>query len=308
MFICSFICFFFKQKTAYEMRISYWSSDVCSSDLTDRNGKLGTLLDDVANIATKSGGPMRGVMQSVMGIDKRAHLPNFADVPLTKKAAHSVPAPNPDGPGFGKKVVLYATCYGNFNDQTPGEAAMKVLAHNGVHVRVEHPECCGMPKFENGDRSAVASAAERVADYFAPLIADGYDIVPLTTSCSLMLKFEWPLLNSANDAIRMLSENTYDLSQYMVALSKECGLAPIDDLPASIGVHFACHSRAQNMGPKAMEMLRLIPGAKPVLTDRCSGHGGKWGIFKQNFDTAVKVGRPAARAIDRKSTSLNSSH
>src|SRR3546814_4185032 len=27
------ICFFFKQKTAYEMRISDWSSDVCSSDL-----------------------------------------------------------------------------------------------------------------------------------------------------------------------------------------------------------------------------------------------------------------------------------
>src|SRR3546814_958358 len=26
--------FFFKQKTAYEMRISDWSSDVCSSDLT----------------------------------------------------------------------------------------------------------------------------------------------------------------------------------------------------------------------------------------------------------------------------------
>src|SRR3546814_2680709 len=28
--------FFFKQKTAYEMRISDWSSDVCSSDLADR--------------------------------------------------------------------------------------------------------------------------------------------------------------------------------------------------------------------------------------------------------------------------------
>src|SRR3546814_5688665 len=28
--------FFFKQKTAYEMRISDWSSDVCSSDLIDR--------------------------------------------------------------------------------------------------------------------------------------------------------------------------------------------------------------------------------------------------------------------------------
>src|SRR3546814_1933614 len=30
-----FLCFFFKQKTAYEMRISDWSSDVCSSDLRD---------------------------------------------------------------------------------------------------------------------------------------------------------------------------------------------------------------------------------------------------------------------------------
>src|SRR3546814_7001391 len=29
--------FFFKQKTAYEMRISDWSSDVCSSDLYDRH-------------------------------------------------------------------------------------------------------------------------------------------------------------------------------------------------------------------------------------------------------------------------------
>src|SRR3546814_4085038 len=31
--LCTFGFFFFKQKTAYEMRISDWSSDVCSSDL-----------------------------------------------------------------------------------------------------------------------------------------------------------------------------------------------------------------------------------------------------------------------------------
>ena len=51
------------------------------------------------------------------------------------------------------------------------------------------------------------------------------------------------------------------------------------------------------MGPKAMEMLRLIPEAKPALTERCSGHGGKWGIFMENFDRAVKVGKPAARNL-----------
>src|SRR3546814_16058857 len=32
--MCSILVFFFKQKTAYEMRISDWSSDVCSSDLS----------------------------------------------------------------------------------------------------------------------------------------------------------------------------------------------------------------------------------------------------------------------------------
>src|SRR3546814_8437892 len=31
---CVYFIFFFKQKTAYEMRISDWSSDVCSSDLS----------------------------------------------------------------------------------------------------------------------------------------------------------------------------------------------------------------------------------------------------------------------------------
>src|SRR3546814_5837298 len=33
VFVCFVYFFFFKQKTAYEMRISDWSSDVCSSDL-----------------------------------------------------------------------------------------------------------------------------------------------------------------------------------------------------------------------------------------------------------------------------------
>lgn len=263
---------------------------------TDRNGALGSYFAGAVNSITKSGGAARGVMQATLGIDKRAHLPSFADEPLTSRS-NLIPPPNPDGPGFGKKVALYATCYGNFNDQTPGEAAIKVLAHNGVEVRIEHPECCAMPKLENGDLPAVANASDRVAAYFAKLIDEGYDVVPLTTSCSLMLKFEWPLINPANEDVIKLSQHTYDLSQYIVALSKETGLAPIEPMASNIGVHFACHSRAQNMGPQAMEMLKLIPEAKPSLTERCSGHGGKWGIYKENFDTAVKVGRPAARAL-----------
>src|SRR3546814_6646518 len=36
--------FFFKQKTAYDMRISDWSSDVCSSDLSDRAASYATAI------------------------------------------------------------------------------------------------------------------------------------------------------------------------------------------------------------------------------------------------------------------------
>src|SRR3546814_13071351 len=41
---CLFFVFFFKQKTAYEMRISDWSSDVCSSDLLTYDADSGNWL------------------------------------------------------------------------------------------------------------------------------------------------------------------------------------------------------------------------------------------------------------------------
>src|SRR3546814_16086885 len=45
MLLSLVIVFFFKQKTAYEMRISDWSSDVCSSDLlVDADIKLGLVV------------------------------------------------------------------------------------------------------------------------------------------------------------------------------------------------------------------------------------------------------------------------
>src|SRR3546814_5798700 len=56
MFVtCGFVIlcfFFFKQKTAYEMRISDWSSDVCSSDLevgeADSARPLGWIVENTA--------------------------------------------------------------------------------------------------------------------------------------------------------------------------------------------------------------------------------------------------------------------
>src|SRR3546814_6633943 len=51
-----FCFFFFKQKTAYEMRISDWSSDVCSSDLAPQIS-LADFTDRNAGLIALTGGP-----------------------------------------------------------------------------------------------------------------------------------------------------------------------------------------------------------------------------------------------------------
>src|SRR3546814_6162497 len=50
MFIILFV-FFFKQKTAYEMRISDWSSDVCSSDLLTYIDNVGTTINELGGLS-----------------------------------------------------------------------------------------------------------------------------------------------------------------------------------------------------------------------------------------------------------------
>ena len=165
-----------------------------------------------------------------------------------------------------------------------------------------------MPQLEGGDLAAVAKAAKSVSTTLGPWIDKGYDIVALVPSCALMLKFEWPLIVPNDEAVKKLSEATYDISEYIVALSKEKGLAPgLGPLDGGVTLHIACHARAQNVGQKAAEMLRLVPDAQIKVIERCSGHGGSWGVMKENFETAIKIGRPVARqALNDKQSFLAS--
>src|SRR3546814_4667288 len=60
--LCMHLCFFFfKQKTAYEMRISDWSSDVCSSDLLDQRGGAVDDVRDLAVVDLARGADQRGL-------------------------------------------------------------------------------------------------------------------------------------------------------------------------------------------------------------------------------------------------------
>src|SRR3546814_2301431 len=78
MHVCVIYVFFFKQKTAYEMRISDWSSDVCSSDLPGLLGlEPGDLRADHA--AHLAGADADGAL--VLGVDDGVGLDELGDAP-----------------------------------------------------------------------------------------------------------------------------------------------------------------------------------------------------------------------------------
>ncbi len=264
---------------------------------TDRNGRMAGSVAGLANWASDVGNKMtRPVMEATAGVDRRAALPKFYGKTFTARAKSGVPAVNTAAPAHGRKAALYATCFVNYNNPAMGELTRKVLAHNGVDTEVVYPSCCGMPQLEQGDLAKVADSARKVAGELRGWIDDGYDIVALTPSCALMLKFEWPLIVPDDENVRRLSAATRDISEYLVDIARNEGLADgLQPLPGGVALHLACHARAQNMGQKAADLLRLIPDADLKVIERCSGHGGSWGIFKENFDTALKVGRPVAR-------------
>ena len=264
---------------------------------TDRNGELAGAVAPVANWATKtSNGLTRPVMEKLGGIDRRAALPKFHGRSFALRAKIAAPPVNAAAPAHGRKAVLYATCFVNYNNPRIGEAARAVLAKNGVATEVAYPRCCGMPHLEQGDIGRVAEHARAVSAALLPYIEQGFDVVALVPSCALMLKFEWPLILPEERAVKRLAQATFDISEYIVDIAKKEGLAPgLGKLPGGVSLHLACHARAQNMGAKAAEMLRLLPQPDLAVIERCSGHGGSWGVLKENFDVALKVGKPVAR-------------
>jgi glycerol-3-phosphate dehydrogenase subunit C len=265
----------------------------------DRNGRLATPLAPLANWATdRKTKPVRQAMQALAGIDADAELPKWHSR-TAEQLCRVPPAPNPDGPAFGRrKAVIYATCFVDYNAPSTAVDAMKVLALQGVETKLVYPECCGMPQLEAADLQEVAGRAERVSREMARWIDEGWDVVALTASCGLMFKFEWPLILPESDTVKALSGATRDISEYVVELAKAHGLAPgLSAVDGGVTVHHACHARAQNMGQKSAELLRMIPDTPVTVVERCSGHGGTFGVMHESHEIAMKVGRPAARQV-----------
>ena len=264
---------------------------------TDRNGKMASYVPGLANWASDTkNGMTRPLLESMAGVHREAALPKFHGKTFALRAKTEVPEVNKAAPAHGRKAVLYATCFVNYNNPDIGTASRAVLAKNGVETEVVYPSCCGMPQFERGDIPRVAEQAKRVAGELKPWIDKGYDVIALTPSCALMLKFEWPLVLPEDETVKQLSRATFDITQYVVDIAKNEGLADgLKPLEGGVALHMACHARAQNIGAKAAEMLRLVPESDVAVINRCSGHGGSWGVMKENFPVAIKFGRQTAR-------------
>ncbi len=263
---------------------------------TDRNGRLAGAVAPLANWATDTNNRLtRPLLDRFAGIHPEAALPKFHARTFVKRARQAPPV-SAAAPAHGRKAALYATCFANFNNPDVGAAAQSVLRRNGVDTVAAYPGCCGMPQLEQGAFDDVAARAQRTAAALVPHIDDGRDIVALVPSCALMLKKEWPLILPDDPNVARLAAHTQDITEYVVNIAESEGLAPgLKPLEGGIAVHMACHARAQNIGARAVQMLRLIPDHDLEIIERCSGHGGSWGVKTRYFETALKVGRPAAR-------------
>src|SRR3546814_4976248 len=84
LFFFVLIFFFFKRKTSYEIRISGWSSDVCSSDLQDQvaeragsggyhaissRRRSGAIIELVGIHGGVGGGEQRGAVAAIVGVE-----------------------------------------------------------------------------------------------------------------------------------------------------------------------------------------------------------------------------------------------
>jgi glycerol-3-phosphate dehydrogenase subunit C len=241
----------------------------------------------------------RKIIAATAKLSQEVYLPQYANKTLCNQLQYSPVNPNKKGRAYGQEIALFATCFGNYHNPSIGVAAAKILALQGYKVTPIYPGCCGMPLFEVGDLNAVAVQATKISGALKPYLEKQIPIISIVPSCSFMLKSEWPLLLPENALVKQLADNVWDICEFIVHVQKTIGLHEgIKALPQKgATLHLACHSRAQNIGAKAAEMLRLIPDLNVQIIEKCSGHGGLWGMLQANFQTALKFGKATSKQV-----------
>ena len=124
-----------------------------------------------------------------------------------------------------------------------------------------------------------------------------YSIVVPGPTCSYTIKQEYHFLLDSDEA-RAVAANTFDTCEYLMKLHREDQLnTDFQSSPGKIAYHLPCHLKAQNIGFKSMDLLKLIPDTQVELVEKCAGVDGTWGMKKEYFQLSLQVAEPLLKGI-----------
>lgn len=214
--------------------------------------------------------------------------------------------------GSNGEVVLFATCYGEYNVPNVARAATLVLEHNGVRVRFpgvgddagQSLTCCGMPNLDGGDVAAAVEKIRHNVSLMLPHVRAGRQIVVLGPTCGYTMKKEW-VEYVPTDETRAVAAATVDLMEFMVKLGREKKL--VRDFPSSLGkvsYHAACHLRAQKIGVPGARVLGVVPDTDVTVVEQCSAVDGTWGMKEKHYETGRKYAQKLVREVSNNKPDL----
>jgi Fe-S oxidoreductase len=274
---------------------------------TDLAGKVSTTLAPVVNkVVGKPGGAGRKLMEKVTGIASERVLPPYARERFSTWWRRRR-APGAAGAGQGSAIV-FPTCIVEYQAPQVGKDLVRVYERNGIDCSVPDGQvCCGAPWLHAGDVENFRAQGRKNVGVLAGAIraaeARGEDpavVVPQPT-CGYVLKYDYKDYIGGEDA-ELVAAHTYDTSEYLMKVHKaEDTALDIDfggTVPESVTYHAPCHLRAQNIGLKSRDLVKLT-GARIRVVAECSGIDGTWGYRKENYDASRRVARKMAGAIDK---------
>jgi glycerol-3-phosphate dehydrogenase subunit C len=254
-------------------------------------GKLGSPLAPLSDLPVQNRW-LRAIGERLLGISRHAPFPRFARKRFRQwfeKTAASNAAAGP------YRVVYFHGCSTNYYEPGVGQAAVRVLRHNGVEVSIARQNCCGLPMQSNCEFDAARGYARANLASLAPYARDGWLIVGTSTSCTLALKHEYrSVLGLSGDDADAVAAATYDFFEFLQKLDT-AGLLKTDFKPLSsrqVAYHAPCQFRAHGVGRPAADLLRRIPGLQVLETSSdCCGVAGTYGLKQEKYGIARDVGR-----------------
>ncbi len=271
---------------------------------TDTVGKLAGIPVVTQVVNAVNGSTLgRKLLAGTLGVDVDAPVPDYHSRTARKRLADRVGKDDRSGePATGTKgrVLVFSTCYGNYNSPGLVEDLVAIMEHNEIPAALSRQEkCCGMPKLELGDLESVEQFKDENIDEIYRWVSDGWDIVAPVPSCVLMFKQELPLLFPDDDKVAAVAAAFFDPFEYLM-LRHRAGKLRVDFARSlgTVSYQVPCHLRVQNIGLKTRDVLELVPDTQVKPIERCSGHDGTYAVKKEYSATSRKIARPVARAVD----------